>query len=321
MQHVLGVDVGGTKILIGIVNPDGSISSERRYAAQRGTQAAAVAAVSDAISAYWDDMILSGKVARPGAIGMGLVGQVDFRKGVWVHSLATPIAVPYPLGDVLTGKLGIPVYADNDVHCATLAELHFGIGRTVDDFVYLNIGTGIAAGLVSGGQLIRGHRNIAGEVGHIATSTDIRCKCGRYGCAEEFASGGGMLRYARSLFVQYPDSSLIALDQKGELFSNTIFIAARQGDALAVRIARLVLRTYLSIFQDLINLMDPQAIAVGGGVFRDKQLLPEIIKMLEPWLPQNNRELLSNITVSQLDPQKVGLIGAALCAYSAVGYM
>lgn len=317
MEHVMGVDVGGTKILIGIVGPDGTIRHERRYASQRGTQEAAIAAVERAVAAYWEEMVEGGKIPKPEAMGLGLVGQVDYRSAAWVYSFATPIRTRYPLGQKLSETFGLPVFADNDVHCATLAELRFGAGRAFQDFVYLNVGTGIAAGLVSGGRLIRGYQNNAGEAGHVVANVGIPCKCGRVGCTETFASGGGMIRYARSLFPQYPGSALIALDREGKLVSSTILQAAQKGDALAQHVAGLLLRAQLSLVQDIINLMDPQAIIMGGGVFRDRWLLDGILAGLAPWLPPNNLALLENIAISRLDPQKVGLIGAALTAYQA----
>lgn len=317
MNTVMGVDVGGTKILIGIVRPDGTITHERRYPSQRGAQDAAIAAVKRAVAAYWAEMVETKVVPKPDAIGLGLVGQVDHRRAVWLFSIATPILEPCPLGQELMQQYQIPVIADNDVHCATLAEIQFGAGRRFRDFVYLNVGTGIAAGLVSDGRLIRGHQNNAGEVGHIVANIDVPCKCGRTGCIETYASGGGMIRHARALMEQYPDSVLARLDREGRMVSSTIVQAAHEGDVLAIRVADLMMKALLSMVQDIINFMDPQAIICGGGVFRDSWLLQGIIDGLTGWLPPNNLALLDNITVSQLDPQKIGLIGAALSAYQA----
>lgn len=226
MNTVMGVDVGGTKILIGIVRPDGTITHERRYPSQRGAQDAAIAAVKRAVAAYWAEMVETKVVPKPDAIGLGLVGQVDHRRAVWLFSIATPILEPCPLGQELMQQYQIPVIADNDVHCATLAEIQFGAGRRFRDFVYLNVGTGIAAGLVSDGRLIRGHQNNAGEVGHIVANIDVPCKCGRTGCIETYASGGGMIRHARALMEQYPDSVLARLDREGRMVSSTIVQAA-----------------------------------------------------------------------------------------------
>ncbi len=315
MDTVMGVDVGGTKILIGLVRLDGTITHERRYPSQRGSQEIAIAAVKRAVAAYWAELVESGAIPRPDAIGLGLVGQVDHRRAEWVFSMATPILTPYPLGREISEQFQIPIIADNDVHCATLAEIRFGVGRRFRDFVYLNVGTGIAAGLVSDGRLIRGHQNNAGEVGHIVANIDVPCECGRVGCIEAYASGGGMIRHARALMEQYPDSVLAQLDREGRMVSSTIIQAAREGDALAIRVAELMMKAQLSMVQDIINFMDPQAIVCGGGVFRDPWLLQGIIDGLTGWLPPNNLALLDNITVSKLDPQKIGLIGAALCAY------
>ena len=318
MQWTMGVDAGGTKILIGMVARDGTIIEERRYESKRGTQEIAIAAVKDAVTAYWNDLVKTQKVPRPEAVGMGLVGTVDFRKGIWVRSMATPILLPYPVCDELSDLLGVPVYADNDVHCAAIAEICFGAGLETKDFVYINIGTGIAAGLVSEGHLIRGSGNLAGEIGHMTVNMDmdIMCKCGRRGCVEDFASGGGMLRYARSLFGKYPDSVLVKLDKEGKLSSSAIFDSGRRDDPLAVYISDLVLRSYVAMFQDVINLMDPSAIVVGGGVFRDELLLPEIINALEGWQPMGSHDLREIIKLSSLDPQKIGLLGASMTAWA-----
>lgn len=312
----MGVDAGGTKILIGMVARDGTIVEERRYESRRGTQEIAVAAVIGAINAYWNDVVKTQKVPAPDSIGLGLVGQVDYRRGIWVNSLATPITDPFPICDVLSGQLGIPVYADNDVHCSTMAEIRYGAGLKAEDFVYINIGTGVAAGLVSEGRLVRGSNNMAGEIGHMTVNMDmdIVCKCGRRGCVEEFASGGGMIRYARSLFREYPDSALVKLEES-DLNSGTIFSAARKGDPLAGRIANLALKTYAAMFQDIINLMDPAVIVAGGGIFRDELILNEIKDMLRGWLSINNQNMAEKIELSKLDPLKVGLLGASLTAW------
>lgn len=318
MGYVLGVDVGGTKILIGKVFPDGSIRDEKRYDSKRGTQESAVNAVMAAVRDYINGLDFSEK---PSAVGMGLVGQVNYREGIWMHSLATPISTPFPICSILQSETGIPFFADNDVHCATIAEMKFGVGKHTDNFVYINIGTGIAAGLVSEGTLIRGFRNIAGEVGHMSVDMDMdfECKCGRRGCTESFASGGGMIRYARSLFAEYPDSVLVKYDNEGKLFSSTIFSAADQKDPLACHVADLVLRSTVSMFQDIINLMDPGEIVVGGGVFNGNWLLPKVIERLRPWFSTPQSDLAARISVSSLDPSKVGLLGAASFAMQMSG--
>lgn len=315
MDWVLGVDVGGTKILIGRVARDGTIEGERRYPSRRGTQQSATGAVMDAVRGYCT--VLSDV---PRAVGLGLVGQVDPRAGIWVHSMGTPIREPFPICDLLCAELGLPCYADNDVHCATLAEMQFGIGQTERDFVYLNLGTGTAAGLVSDGRLIRGARNRAGELGHVSSALHppIRCGCGRDNCVEWIASGGGMIRLAHSLMDQYPDSVLAALDRRGELYSQTIFASAEAGDPLACRVAGIVLDTTVSLMQDIINVMDPAAIAVGGGVLNGGWLLPRAVEQVSAWLAPTCRDLAEKIAISSLDPQRVGLLGAAAHAFARI---
>src|SRR5215212_8197668 len=156
---VIGVDVGATKILVGAVTQPGTVLDSHRSQMNAQTQETTLECIDAAIQ----DFLEQWKGERPLGMGVGVVGQTDPGAGTWLEAMNLPIRDSVPLGERLREKHGIPVALDNDVHAATLAEMRWGIGTVSADFIYLNVGTGIATGLVFNGQLIRGIRNYAGE--------------------------------------------------------------------------------------------------------------------------------------------------------------
>lgn len=202
----LGMDLGGTKLLIGELSESGEILRARRYPTGYSTQQETVEGLLRSLEDYRRQ---AGFVGKPAAAGVGLVGTSDHKNGVWC-SLSHLPGDNIPLAAMLEERLGVPAAIDNDVRSAATAELLLGWGRKSRDFIYLNVGTGLAAGFVTGGHIIRGARNMAGEVGH--TVMDLHsadaCGCGRLGCCENVVSGMGFTYQARRLAPQYPETRL-----------------------------------------------------------------------------------------------------------------
>lgn len=311
---VVGVDVGATKILVGYVGEDGTVHRSSRYPMDRATQASALSSVGSAIE---DFLGASWAGPSPLAMGIGLVGHADPATGMWMHSMNVPISIPVPLAAQLRERHGLPVQLDNDVHAATLAELRWGVGREAADFFYLNVGTGIACGIVCNGQLVRGTINYAGELGHtvVETQGDLCDHCGRRGCLEPIASGGGMLDQVRGCLADYPDSLLHAPARSGGLTVASIFQAADAGDELATAVAGRAMRAIGTALVDLVNLLNPQVIVLGGGVFGDGWG----IERLRTWVTERPlpgaRASLQGIVLSELKVDLVGLLGAATLAW------
>lgn len=312
---VLGIDVGGTKVAVGVVTARGEIVQRDRYAMDRSTQAAALASIERAVDAFmhgWHGPC-------PEAVGLGLVGQTDPSRAVWVSAINIPITTSVDMAALLGDPLGLPLYLDNDVHAATLAELHWGAGDGARDFVYLNVGTGTAAGLVLNGQLVRGFRNYAGELGHMATGVgmDVVCPCGRAGCLEPVASGGGVIARARALLSDYPDSLLSPLEQCGALNAHAIFEASDLGDPLAARLAADMVEALSQGIANVINLLNPEVIVVGGGAWADGWLLPRVRARVQDVALSFSLAGMRGILPSILNPDHVGLLGAATLAWQA----
>ena len=187
MKSYIGADLGGTKLLLGELDGEGRILRTERFPSGPLSQREALDLLQNAL-----DKFLATRTPgyEPAALGLGLIGRIDGKTGVW-HEIDRNRGEALPLGQLLGERCGLPCFLDNDVRSATKAELRFGEGRLTRDFVYLNIGTGIAAGFVSGGRMITGGHCNAGEVGHTSSglSLGVPCPCGRSDCAEAIASG------------------------------------------------------------------------------------------------------------------------------------
>jgi glucokinase len=307
---VIGVDVGATKILVGAVTQTGRVLGSRRSQMNAKTQGTTLESVETAIH----DFLGKWEGEQPLAIGVGVVGQTDPRTGTWIEAMNLPITDSVPLGKQFRERYGLPIALDNDVHAATLAEMRWGIGTESTDFIYLNVGTGIAAGLVFQGQLIRGTENYAGEFGHMVVQPDgPLCPCGRRGCVEPIASGGGMLARAQELSADFPDSTLHA--QTGSLTAHKIFTAADAGDPLAIKISSDAVHALSDALTNLVNLLNPEWIVYGGGTLSDGWLIERVRPNVETGPLPMTRTSLKGIVPSQLNPSLVGLLGAACLAW------
>lgn len=307
---VIGVDVGATKILTGAVTPEGKVISSRRSRMDRDSPAATLQSIEAAIT----DFMQEWKGTRPLGIGVGLVGQIDPLAGLWLEAMNLPIKHPVPLGQQLNERFGLPIALDNDVHAATLAEMRWGMGTESADFLYLNVGTGISAGLVLHGQLVRGVKNYAGELGHtVVQPNGPLCPCGRRGCVESIASGGGILARVQEQLIHFPGS--ILQQQMDTLTAHSIFAAADAGDPLAVRISSDAVQALSIALINLVNLLNPEWIVYGGGTLSDGWLIERVRANVESQPLRMTRESLKGILPSQLNTDQVGLLGAACLAW------
>lgn len=202
-------------------------------------------------------------------IGVGMHGLVDPNKGVSLFAPNLSLR-EVPLQSVLQESFGVPVMVENDVRAMALAESWFGKGRDLDDFICVHVGSGVGAGIVSAGSLVRGPSFTAGELGHtMIDSAGPRCSCGNDGCLEAFASGPAMERRAREKLRQGAQSLLQErLQGRWEKLSGRdLTAAARKGDLFARNVLADTGR-YLGIgLANLVNLLNPRRIILNGGVF------------------------------------------------------
>ncbi len=204
-------------------------------------------------------------------IGVGLPGQVDYRTGFLKFAPGLQCR-SVNVSTKLATKFGIPVYSDNDVNCSTLAELRWGHGRLFKSFVCVYIGTGIGAGIVINGSLLRGSTYSAGEIGHMkidCSESARRCTCMAKGCFEEYASARAIVRLARDAIHEAKDrriNNLLANLDPQTVTTFDIVEAIRSKDEVSIRLAEKIAEFLAIGLSNVANFLNPEAIILGGGV-------------------------------------------------------
>lgn len=302
MKTYLGMDFGGTKLLIGEVTAQGDILRSRRYETGFTRQADATRALVAAVRDYRDNV---GFVGEPAAAGVGIVGTVDNARGEWIAIAHEPEGPPVPLADMVCQELGIPCGIDNDVRSSTTAELLLGQGRYSQNFIYLNVGTGLAAGFVADGQILRGANVNAGEIGHMVVDLSDKspCVCGRAGCVENVVSGIGFTQQARTHGL-----SDLMTQVGGRADVCGLFDRAEQGDAVCRSIVEYGARALACAIMNLVRVTDPDTIIYGGGILGDERFLHMVEQELEPG---TMRGVTRGLVASSFNPRYAGLLGAA----------
>lgn len=308
-QTVLAVDLGGTKILIGEVTPAGEILTSEKYPSTVVDQRSAIEKIKAAIKNYLQQHSIQGDLI---GIGMCVVGRVDTDRGQWME-IHPGLSDPIFLADEITQTFQLPCWITNDVSGAALAESILGIGQETGNFVYINIGTGIAARVVADHQLIKGGNFNAGEVGHMVVDmrSDDLCTCGRKGCVELFASGLGMHNQTVKFAPDYPNTMLTIEERKRVTFQELIG-AYEANDPLARKVVDQALQAVAALTMNLIRVSDPEAIIFGGGVMNDGWFLNHLVTFLNA---KTIRFITKGMRVTTLNPNEVALKGAATLAF------
>jgi glucokinase len=266
---VVGVDLGGTKIRSVVVRADGTMLAEDvRPTDADGGQAVVVDRLVESAHAA---VVASGvDLDAILAVGVTAPGTVDFDEGVLYQPPNLPGWDVVPLGRLLRERLGRPVFLENDANAAAYGEWRYGAGAGLRHMIYLTVSTGIGAGLILNGRLYRGADGAAGELGHVAVDVNGPLhNCGQIGCVEVMASGTAIARMAHEAVAAGRSAPLAQLAARsGELTAAEVDRAADDGDPVAQEIlARASM--YLGIgLANYINIFNPEAIIVGGGVTR-----------------------------------------------------
>jgi glucokinase-like ROK family protein len=212
-------------------------------------------------------------------VGVGVPGPVSFRDGVPIVPPIMPGWDHFPVRDMVGQELGCPVLVDNDVNIMALGELHAGTARSVQDFLFIKIGTGIGGGVVVGGNLHRGVSGSAGDIGHIRVEEfGPLCSCGRTGCLEAYFGGAALARDALAA-ARSGRSGVLAdlLAAQGSLSAVDVGIAAAAGDSAAVGLVRDGGRRLGEVLASLVSFFNPGLVVIGGGVAGlGHQLLAEV---------------------------------------------
>lgn len=264
-ERAIGIDLGGTKIAAGVVDEDGEISARHEMPSALDDAAAVAHQIAQLVEALGAGEVLG--------IGIGAAGIVDFSTGYYTFGPNTGLH-DIDLAGIVAKKTGATVHLDNDANCAAWAEHRFGVGRGTRNFMCVTLGTGIGGGFVIEGRPYRGAHGGAAEIGHVLVDPDgPPCGCGRRGCWEQFASGLAMERVAREEVAAHPESSL---RQVTPLRGPAITRAARDGDAFAKQIVDETAKWVGWGLGSLVNVLEPECIAIAGGIVRDWDLFADV---------------------------------------------
>jgi glucokinase len=268
---VIGVDLGGTKLLAGAVDADLRIRHRAHRLPRVTDTGALLSLIVDEIAEVRD---AAGTEVL--GVGLGVPSLMDLRRGVAVETVHLPLR-DVPIRDVLSERLGLPVWVDNDATCAMLAEHRHGAAAGTADAILLTIGTGIGGAIVAGGEVVRGAVGAAGEPGHMVVDADgppCQGSCPNRGCLEAVASGSAIGRAGIEAAREAPGGALgRALADGREITGALVTELAHDGDPAARRVVAEAGRWLGVGIASLVNLLNPETVVVGGGVIAAGELL------------------------------------------------
>jgi glucokinase len=278
----LGIDVGGTKVAAGLVTAAGEILAQSRTPMiSSGDAEKGLIALSEAIDALYAKL---GAHPTIEAIGICAPGPLNPMTGVIVNPPNLPIWHNYPLAERARQRFGVATRIDNDANAAALAEAIWGAGRGYRNVFYATIGTGIGSGIVFDGKIYHGKTGASGEGGHVGI--DIhgpRCNCGKRGCIETLAAGPGIARHARQKLSAFPNSLMKEMvgGKETDISSHIVDKAYAAGDPAAREVITETLDMLAYWLGNIIDLLEPDVIVVGGGV--SLMLAPFLSEIRERW--------------------------------------
>jgi glucokinase len=314
MSLTIGIDVGGTKVLGGVVDESGKVLTTARKDTPRQGGSALTQTIADVAK----ELLAQHSVSSVGVSAEGFVP--SDRKTM----LATPNIADWngvDLDGQLTKLIGLPVVIENDANAAAWGEAKFGAGKNQDHMMMLTVGTGIGGGIVVNGALYRGAYGIAAEFGHMRVVPDGHiCGCGARGCFEQYASGNALLRHAREAINASPEVARNLLS-RGDgtvagLTGQAITEAARDGDPVALAAFNTTGQWLGAGIASLSVLLDPACVVIGGGVIDAGEiLLKPTRESLERNMPFAGKHPYPKIIAAQLG-NEAGLVGVADLARS-----
>ncbi len=314
MSVAIGVDVGGTKIAAAVVDESGTIVARDR----RPSAADDPERMVDTVIGMVGDLVRDHPVT---GVGLAVAGFIDHTGGV-VRFAPNIAWRDMPVGPQVAERVGLPVLLENDANAAAWGEFAFGPARTIDDMVFVTVGTGLGGGVVNDGRLVRGAFGIGGEIGHIRLVPDgHRCGCGNRGCWEAYGSGTALVREARDLVASGSPRAKALSEACGgkpkKLTGPQVTRAAVDGDPASIELLADIGRWLGEGAADVAAMLDPAMFVIGGGLVAAGDLL------LEPAVAAYRRNLTGRghrpeaaFELATLG-EDAGVIGAASLAMAA----
>ena len=308
----IGIDIGGTGIQMGVVDQKGNILAKGGIVTRTDVPfAQQIKAMADCAletldkSGYTLDDVAS--------VGVGVPGLADQKTGevVFCTNLGWKNV---PFRAEFQKHIDKPVLIDNDATVAGLAESIAGVSAGTDSSVFITLGTGVGGGIIFKGKVWSGFHGTGSEIGHMILEMDGEpCSCGNRGCLERYCSATAIIRMARELVAIHPESMIMELcgGDAGKINAKMVFDAAREGDAIGVKVFRRYVRYLGQAIANIANLLDPEVIVLGGGVSKAGDFLLDAVREEAPHYYLNKGMPYSDIKLARLGPD-AGIIGAAM---------
>ncbi len=311
-QHVIALDLGGTKLAAGILDREGVVLRRTQHPTETSSQDALIAQIEHAIEELLDDGV--------GALGVGIPSLIDQRVGRAGSSVNVPLA-GVDLRDLLAARFHLPVALENDANAAALAEHRFGAGRGTEHMVMITLGTGIGGGLILNGELYRGSFGTAGELGHVTLELHgPACQgfCPGIGHFEALASGTAAERLAHEVADGSPDGALARARAEGRDLDPPLTVElANRGYPDALEVATRIGYNLGIGIANYVNVFNPELVVIGGGFARAGELILEPARevVARHALPTARESVRIGLAV--LGPE-AGLIGSGLVGFEAL---
>ena len=314
--YVLGIDIGGTNTVFGIVDTRGAViasasiktgkhSKIEDYLDELYTEATRLLEANDAV----------GKIH---GIGIG-APNANYFSGIIEDGVNLPWPTPIPLEQMVSDKFGIPVAITNDANAAAIGEMTYGAARGLKDFIMITLGTGVGSGIVINGQVVYGHDGFAGELGHmiVKRNNGRLCGCGRTGCLEAYCSATGVARTAREFLEIRTEPSILRNMPIDQITSKDVYDAAMQGDQLAKEVFDYTGTILGEAFADMTVFSSPQAFILFGGLAKSGELL---LKPLRAAMDKNMMAIFRGkpkVLLSELKEADAAVLGASALGWEA----
>lgn len=314
--YVLGIDIGGTNTVIGIVDARGSvIASDSIKTAKHSKLEDYIDELYTTASRLIENNDATDKIH---GIGIG-APNANYYTGIIEQGVNLPWPTPIPLARLISEKFGIPVAITNDANAAAIGEMTYGAARGLKDFIMITLGTGVGSGIVINGQMVYGHDGFAGELGHVIVKRNNGrlCGCGRTGCLEAYCSATGVARTAREfLEIRNEPSSLRNLPIE-DITSKDVYDAAINGDNLAKDVFEYTGKILGEAMADMTVFSSPEAFILFGGLAKSGELL---LKPLRNAMDKNMLGVFKGkpkVMLSELKEADAAVLGASALGWEA----
>ena len=314
--YVVGIDIGGTNTVFGIVDARGTIIDNGSIKTGKHSK------IEDYVDELHENLFQllekNDAVGKIAGIGVGAPNG-NYFNGTIEFAPNLPWRGVLPLADMLSEKFGIPVALTNDANAAAIGEMTYGAARGLKDFIMITLGTGVGSGIVVNGQLVYGHDGFAGELGHVIVKpvNGRACGCGRTGCLETYASATGVARTAREFLEIRKDNSLLRQIPIQDITSKDVYDAAIAGDQIAKDIFEYTGQILGEAFANFTAFSSPKAIVLFGGLAKSGDL---IMKPIKESMERNMLNIYKNkvtLLFSELKESDAAVLGASALGWEA----